>query len=67
MLLEVGLLGELLQALGASVFLPPVVHLLDVAAERVFGAKDELAVHAVQLLGLLVHLQKNQSISSIYI
>ena len=58
-LLEVGLLGELLQALWTSMFLPPVVHFLDMAAQCVFGAKDELAVHAVQLLRLFMHLQKS--------
>ena len=57
MLLQIRLLCELLEALGASVFLPPVVDLFDVAAEGVLGAEDELAVNTVKLLGLLVYLQ----------
>ena len=50
MLLQIRLLCELLEALGASVLLPSVVDLFDVAAEGIFGAEDELAVNTVKLL-----------------
>ena len=58
MLLQIRLLCELLEALGASVLLPSVVDLFDVAAEGILGAEDELAIHTVKLLRLLVYLQQ---------
>ena len=57
-LLQIRLLCELLEALGASVLLPSVVDLFDVAAEGILGAEDELAIHTVKLLRLLVYLQQ---------
>ncbi len=56
-LLEVGVLRELLVALCTHVALLSLVNLLYVPVERILGTEEDLAaVRAVQLFGALVHL-----------
>ena len=56
-LLQVRLLREVFGAVRADVGLLAVVDLLDVTVEGVLGREDHLALTAVELLRLLVHLK----------
>ena len=55
-LLQVRLLREVFGAVRADVGLLAVVDLLDVAVQGVLGREDHLALAAVKMLRLLVHL-----------
>ena len=55
-LLQVGLLGKLLIALSAGIFLMFLMNLPDMTVQGIFGTEDEFTFYAMQLPGPFMDL-----------